>query len=376
MNIQKIKIGSNVYDIKDANAIGSSEVTKMINNEIYGSDTKPNGASVVTSENIAEIAEGAGFTTGDNDTKNTAGASNTTSKIYLVGATAQGANSITYSNNKCYAEGGYLYTNGSKATTASDVTDAINQELYGSTTKPNGAYAITTENLASAAQNAGIGGGQGGDGDTKNTAGATNSTSTMLYIVGAPSQGTNPQTYSNSACYIGADNSLYTNGAKAANAQDVTNAINTELYGSTNKPSGAYAVTNQNLADAIAAAGISTGGSGVSTYYQLNYPITRVNGSGTLSVPGTDPIYLVTVSSNISSVTLGTNPPYGHSCKLLFKSADSNSYTVVIGNDETNRICPKNQDISLAIPTSGYIEVDFLNVGNSTVGDEIYVRGL
>ena len=243
MEITKIKIGSNIYDVKDVNAIGSSDVTKIVNQEIYGSETKPSGATVVTSQNITTIAQGAGFSIGDNDTKNTAGADNTTSKIYLVGATAQGANPITYSNDKCYAEGGYLYTNGSKATTAYDVTSAINQELYGSTTKPNGAQVITTENLASAAQNAGI---NTVDTDTKNTAGSTNSTSTMLYLIGAPSQGANPQTYSNATCYIGADNSLYTNGAKAANAQDVTNAINTELYGSASKPSGAYAVTNQN----------------------------------------------------------------------------------------------------------------------------------
>lgn len=144
MEITKIKIGSSVYDVKDASAVGSSDVTKMINTEAYGSETKPSGATIVTSQNITTIAQGAGFTTGDNDTKNTTGASNTSSKIYLVGATAQGANPVTYSNDKCYAEGGYLYTNGAKATTASDVNGAINTELYGSTSKPSGAYVITS----------------------------------------------------------------------------------------------------------------------------------------------------------------------------------------------------------------------------------------
>lgn len=49
------------------------------------------------------------------DTKNTTGADNTTSKIYLVGPTAQtssNGNARTYSNSECYASGGYLYSKG------------------------------------------------------------------------------------------------------------------------------------------------------------------------------------------------------------------------------------------------------------------------
>lgn len=50
--------------------------------------------------------------------------------------------------------------------------------------------------------------------NTKNTAGATNKTDAKMFIVGAESQGANPQTYSNSNVYIGTDNCLYSNGAK------------------------------------------------------------------------------------------------------------------------------------------------------------------
>ena len=45
----------------------------------------------------------------DTDTKNTAGTTNTTSKIYLCGATSQAANPQTYSNSNVYTENGYLY---------------------------------------------------------------------------------------------------------------------------------------------------------------------------------------------------------------------------------------------------------------------------
>lgn len=48
------------------------------------------------------------------DTTNTAGSTNTTSKIYLIGATSQATDPQTYSNSSCYASGGYLYSNSTK----------------------------------------------------------------------------------------------------------------------------------------------------------------------------------------------------------------------------------------------------------------------
>lgn len=49
------------------------------------------------------------------DTKNTAGATNTSSKIYLIGATSQGANPITYSHDTAYVgTDGCLYSGGIK----------------------------------------------------------------------------------------------------------------------------------------------------------------------------------------------------------------------------------------------------------------------
>lgn len=164
--------------------------------------------------------------------------------------------------------------------------------------------------------------------------------------------------------------------ASAISASDVASAINMELYGSTTKPSGASVVTSQNIATAVQNAGITTGG--VSTYAQLEYAVSRINGSGALTIAGTDPVYVVNVTANISSVALQNNPIYGHSCHVIFKSADSSSYTVAIANDSTNRICPSSDGVILTVPASGsgYVEVDFLNTGNSNIGDEVYVRGI
>lgn len=44
------------------------------------------------------------------DTKNTAGSTDTSSKIFLVGATSQAANPQTYSDNEVFATSGVLTT--------------------------------------------------------------------------------------------------------------------------------------------------------------------------------------------------------------------------------------------------------------------------
>ena len=50
--------------------------------------------------------------------------------------------------------------------------------------------------------------------NTKNTAGTTNKTGTKMFLVAATEQSANPTTYSNSNCYIGTDNCLYSGGSK------------------------------------------------------------------------------------------------------------------------------------------------------------------
>jgi len=113
-------------------------------------------------------------------------------------------------------------------------------------------------------------------------------------------------------------------------------------------------------------------------YKSVKYNTTHITGNGALTIPGTEPVYVITVSGNVSSVTLQNNPTYGHSCHAIFKSADSSSYTVFIGNDNTDRICPTTAGVSLTVPASGqgYAEVDFINAGDTNTGNEIYVRGL
>ncbi len=60
-----------------------------------------------------------GYITTDNDTKNTAGSTDTSSKIFLIGATSQAANPQTYSHDTAYVgTDGCLYSGGVKVLTA------------------------------------------------------------------------------------------------------------------------------------------------------------------------------------------------------------------------------------------------------------------
>ena len=95
-------------------------VTPSIANNITGSGTsgyltKFNGTNTVTNgpqlgSSTTTYLNNAGSWATPPDTKNTAGSTDTSSKIYLVGATSQAANPQTYSDNEVYATSGVLTT--------------------------------------------------------------------------------------------------------------------------------------------------------------------------------------------------------------------------------------------------------------------------
>lgn len=61
--------------------------------------------------------------------------------------------------------------------------------------------------------------------DTKNTAGASN-TSSKIYLIGATSQGANPQTYSHDTAYVGTDGCLYSGDTKVLTEhQDISGKV-------------------------------------------------------------------------------------------------------------------------------------------------------
>ena len=70
----------------------------------------------------------------DNDTKNTAGSTNSTSKLFLVGAGSQGTNPQTYSNSQVYTQDGKLYSNNEAVVTSSNLDNYL--PLSGGANKP------------------------------------------------------------------------------------------------------------------------------------------------------------------------------------------------------------------------------------------------
>lgn len=60
------------------------------------------GSAVTIPTKTSDLTNDSGFITSYTDTKNTAGSTNSTSQLYLIGATEQSANPQTYSNNGLY----------------------------------------------------------------------------------------------------------------------------------------------------------------------------------------------------------------------------------------------------------------------------------
>lgn len=95
-------------------------VTPSITNNVTGSGTsgyiaKWNGANTITNgpafgSTTTTYLNNAGNWATPPDTKNTAGSTDTSSKIFLIGATSQAANPQTYSDNEVYATSGILTT--------------------------------------------------------------------------------------------------------------------------------------------------------------------------------------------------------------------------------------------------------------------------
>lgn len=85
------------------------------------------GATAVTSTTVS----GWGFKKTDTDTKNTAGSTNSTSKLFLIGATSQAANPQTYSNAKVYiGTDNCLYSNNAKVLTSHQSLSDYAKQAY------------------------------------------------------------------------------------------------------------------------------------------------------------------------------------------------------------------------------------------------------
>lgn len=110
-------------------------------------------------------------------------------------------------------------------------------------------------------------------------------------------------------------------------------------------------------------------------YPEIGYTVATAadngNTQGVITIDGTKPLTIITVTGAVSSVDLasGKAPEAGHSAHVILTAASD--YSVSIAHDSTSRVCPNAADISLTIKAGGYVEIDFINVNN-----KIYVRGI
>lgn len=65
--------------------------------------------SVAIPSKVSDLTNDSGYITSYTDTKNTAGSTNRSSKLYLIGATSQATNPVTYSNLGVYTQSGAVY---------------------------------------------------------------------------------------------------------------------------------------------------------------------------------------------------------------------------------------------------------------------------
>lgn len=85
------------------------------------------------------------------DTKNTAGSTNTSSKIFLIGATSQASNPTTYSHDTVYVNtDGHLYSNSKQVVNLSDSQALTNKTYNGYTLAAACAKGVTDSSSASA----------------------------------------------------------------------------------------------------------------------------------------------------------------------------------------------------------------------------------
>ena len=199
------------------------------------------------------LTKGTTFST--TDTKNTAGSTaKTGTKMYLIGATAQDDNPQTYSNVNCYVgTDNCLYSGGNKVLTS---------------------YV-----------------------DTKNTAGATD-TASKIFLIGATSQGDNPQTYSQDTCYAGTDGHLYSDSKQVVNLSDSQALTNKTYNGYTLAGACAYGATTSvtsGSSDLVTSGAVYTSVSGK----QAQHSVTTI----TIATTAWNSSTLTTSAQSVTGVT-------------------------------------------------------------------------
>ena len=114
-----ITLGSNTITPLTEHQDISGKQDKLTTQTAYSAKGSATKVPQITTNTLGQVTGITEVTITDNDTKNTAGSTDTSSKIFLVGATSQAANPQTYSHDTAYVgTDGCLYSGGTKVLTA------------------------------------------------------------------------------------------------------------------------------------------------------------------------------------------------------------------------------------------------------------------
>lgn len=273
-----------------------------------------------------QIKDSDAMHSGDGDTKNTTGTTNkANTKLFLAGAESQGANPVTYSNVNCYiGTDNCLYSGGSKVLTSHD-------------------------------------------GNTLNTAGASNKASTKLFLVGATAQTDGIQSYSNVNCYVGTDNCLYSNGSKV-----LTSYTNTTYAAGT----GVTITGSNNAINVTYGTAANTACQGNDSRLSNSRPASDVSAWAKASTKPSYTLAEVGATASVVAITAATSS----TCSITGSGNAGKSETIIYTNGTsrdlvvtvpTTYVTDTGAALELTAKTGGYCEVNYLNIGGT-----IYARGL
>lgn len=186
--------------------------------------------------------------------------------------------------------------------------------------------------------------------DTKNTAGATNSSS-KLFLIGATSQDENPQTYSHDTAYVGTDGCLYSGGSKVLTSHQ-------SIYNLTLKGAGTDVITFDpnsaaNNLDIVAGSNVTVTGDATNKKITIAAKDTTYS-SKTAASGGTD-VSLVTTGEKYTWNNKLSNNISGH---IYLTGANESSSTgstsqLVFGTSSNNHVVLSSNNNALVInPTT------------------------
>lgn len=300
------------------------------------------------------------------DTKNTTGATNTNNKIYLVGATSQGDNPVTYSKSTVYADiDGCLYSDGEKVLTQhQDISGKLDTSTFNTfkdSIKTDGTLGTTITSAERTSWNAKVDSSSVGVANgiaTLDNNGKVPTSQLPSYVDDVLEYADTtafPQEGESGKIYVTLDtNKTYRWGG--SNYAEISASL---VIGTT---SGTACEGNDSrLSDARPASDV------YSWAKQQTKPVYTPDEVGQYSI-------LYNVTQDLSNQTapndiLGVSNT-GKSAQIIYKNAGSQDYSVTISTSE-GYITPTGSVVDLLCPAGGYCEISYLNINGT-----IFVRGL